>query len=158
MHHDPEMLTILKKSIRSTGRKQLLVAALALPTGLFMVAAQGLGLDPSSFEGMSTFGLVLLYGFGVVFIATGAYMIYSALFMNARKGELFLERLASSPEQIRKITHNIYQHADAPGKLGQAHQIQVEYDGGSKWHLAVQAKHTDAILQYLADRAPHAFA
>ena len=156
MSHDPEMLDILRRSIRSTGRKQLLVAALALPTGVFMVCAEALGIDPSSFRSMTDFGIVMMYVIGVTAILFSVWMLYSSFFLNAGKGQLFLDRLDRCPDQIRRITHNILQHEDVPGRLGQAHQIKVEYQQGGTWHLAVKAEHAETILNYIAQRAPHA--
>ena len=64
MSHEPETRELLERSIRSTGRKHLLIALLALPAGGFMLSAESLGLDPHSFESMTEFGRIMIYVIG----------------------------------------------------------------------------------------------
>jgi len=147
MTNESEFTGILQRSIRATGWRQLLLAALALPTGLLLVSAQSLGIDPSSFENTTT--QVLAYGIGAVFILFAAWAFLLAFLLNPRGGRYLLACLDDQPDRILRVTHVLYAGTD---------QFKVKYRARRSFSLSVRAEDANAFIAHIAQRAPHALA
>lgn len=148
MAHDTEnneFSAVLRRAVRFTGRRQLLIAALALLPGLFLLSAQHLGLDPSAFQDPTT--TALCYGLGACFVAVAAYLLYIAFYGNAKGARRLVETLERNPDHIVEVGHVIHSGTS---------RLTVVYRGRSSISLAVPAADVGAFVGHITLRAPHA--
>ncbi len=149
-----DVLDRLRGATRKTARRMVLVGPGIAAFGGFMIALHALELDPDTAD-MSTGALAALYGFALLFIATGLAMVYIGAFKIAGKGRRVVAVLSGSPDALTKVQHVTIQAQGAPGSLGRVHQLQFTI-GSEAVSLTVDAKDVEPILAYVARQAPHA--
>lgn len=126
--------------------------------GAFMIALHALDLDSEAAD-MSTGALAALYGFGLLFIATGLLMLYVGLFRFAAMGRAVIGALSTDASVLEKVEYIRIQAANAPGKLGLVHQLRFDIRGrGKATTLTVREEDVEPILAHVRLKAPHALA
>ncbi|MFK7990189.1 MAG: hypothetical protein AB8I08_29485 [Sandaracinaceae bacterium] len=136
--------SVLMRAVRFTGRRQMLLAGLAGPMGLFMVSVPFLGIDARSLENTTT--LVALYGFGGLFLLVAAYFSYLALLGNAKRGRRLASLLERSPDQLVGVERMIH---------GINHRIAVKFQQDPACSLLVPSADVNAFMSHIAHHAPH---
>lgn len=124
--------------------------------GGFMIALHALELDPEAAD-MGTAAVVALYGFALVFIATGLLMLYIGLFKFARMGRAVIGALTGDASVLEKVEYTTTQAASAPGALGRVHQLRFDIRGRKQaTMLTVREEDVEPILALVRLKAPHA--
>lgn len=123
--------------------------------GAFMIALHLFEIDSEAAD-MGTGALVALYGFGLVFIATGIGMLYVGMFKFAAMGRAVIGALTGDPSVLEKVAYTTIQAANAPGKLGRVHQLRFDIKGRKSTTITVSEADVEPILAFVRERAPHA--
>ncbi len=139
-----------------TARTMNVMGPCIVALGLFMIALHALELDSEAAD-MGTAALVALYGFALVFIATGLLMLYVGLFKFARMGRAVIGALTGDPSVLEKVEYTTIQAANAPGALGRVHQLRFNIVGRKQaTTLTVREEDVEPILGLVRRKAPHA--
>lgn len=152
---EQQVLDLIRDAIRKTGRTMTFMGPAIAAVGVFMIALHLLELDPEA-KDMSTAAVVALYGFGILFIATGLLMVYVGLFKYAAMGRAVIGVLSGDPSRLKKVESITIQAANAPGKLGRVHQLRFDIEGRKAVTVTVRETDVEPILAFVQSRAPHA--
>lgn len=158
-----EVEQVIHRAVRRTGRNMAIFGILIVALGGFMIALHAFEID-SEAQSMSTGALVLLYGFAILFILTGLWMLYVAFFKNRKQGDRFLFVLQHQPELLQEIYVQYIVGSNAPERLypGQivprlaSLSLIIVYQDKTSYHLQMNAEHINAVVPYLQLQAPHA--
>jgi len=151
-----DALDRIRAATAKTARTMNVTGPCIVALGLFMIALHALGIDSEAAD-MSTAALVALYGFALVFIATGLLMLYMGLFKFARMGRAVIGALTGDPSVLDKVVYTTVQAANAPGALGRVHQLRFDIRGRKQaTTLTVREEDVEPILALVRQNAPHA--
>ena len=154
---EQEVLDRVRAATAKTARTMNITGPCIVVLGLFMIALHALELDSEAAD-MSTGAVAALYGFALVFIATGLLMLYIGLFKFAKTGRNIIGALTGDPSVLEKVEYTVIQAANAPGDLGKVHQLRFAIRGRSAAVLTVRAEDVEPILELVRLKAPHALA
>lgn len=151
-----EVLDLIRVATRRSGRRLVIVGVGIALFGGFMIALHALGLDSEAAD-MSTAAVAALYGFGGLFFLVGGAMAWMGLFKFQARGRTIIGALSGDGRALEKVEHIVIQARNAPGTLGQVHQLAFTV-GGKATQLTVREPDVAPILGFVAERAPHALA
>lgn len=149
------MLDRVRAATAKTARTMNILGPCIVGLGAFMIALHALELDSEAAD-MSTGALVALYGFALVFIATGLLMLYVGLFKFAKMGRAVVGALTGDTSVLEKVEYTSIQAANAPGELGRVHQLRFDIRGHKATTLTFRKEDIEPILAYVRLKAPHA--
>lgn len=157
MADDP--LAPLRAAHRRGRLQGLFVAALSAGLGAFMIALHALKLDPEA-ASMGTGAVVALYGFAVLFILTGAGLLWVALFKSGKDMVELERRLQQAPETIRLARRQVatrrgVQPARSEADFG-AHQVHIEGTDDRVFLLNASPTQVSDVLRLIRERCPTA--
>lgn len=153
-----DALDRIRAATAKTARTMNIMGPCIVALGVFMIALHALELDSEAAD-MSPAALAALYGFALVFIGTGALMLYVGLFKFARMGRAVIGALTADTSALQKVEYTTIQAANAPGALGRVHQLRFDIRGRTKaTTLTVREEDVEPILALVRAKAPHALA
>jgi len=152
---EQQVLDLIRGAVSKQARTMTILGPFIIALGVFMIALHALELDSEAAD-MGTGALAALYGFAIVFIATGALMMYVGLFKFAAMGRAVVGALTSDPQAIEKVEYITIQAANAPGRLGMVHQLSFQIRGRKATRFSVKEPDVEPILAYVRQKAPHA--
>ncbi|MBV1861349.1 MAG: hypothetical protein KUG77_23220 [Nannocystaceae bacterium] len=153
---EQDALDRIRAATAKTARTMNIAGPCIVVLGLFMIALHALELDSEAAD-MSTAALIALYGFALVFVATGLLMLYIGLFKFAAMGRAVIGALIGDPSVLEKVEYTVIQAANAPGRLGRVHQLRFDLRGRRKaTTLTVREEDVEPILALVREKAPHA--
>ncbi len=152
---EQDVLDRIRAATTKTARTMSIMGPAIAALGAFMIALHLFEIDSEAAD-MGTGALVALYGFGLVFIATGIGMLYVGMFKFAAMGRAVIGALTGDPSVLEKVAYTTIQAANAPGKLGRVHQLRFDIKGRKSTTITVSEADVEPILAFVRERAPHA--
>lgn len=146
---------ILERALRSSNRKMGCIGTGIVALGAFMIALHAAKLDPSAAK-MTTAGVVGLYFFGALFIATGLAGLYVAFVKSASQTRAILDALDRDPAQLERVEAFVVKTEGLEAAPGGQHGVRFFLRGAPMWQVLTSKDDVEPILRYVRSRAPHA--
>ena len=148
-------LALLERSFKRTARSMIGIGIGIVAFGLFMIALHLFELDPETAD-MRTSMLIALYFFALLFVATGAAMIYVGVVRTPRDAREIRALVMQSPDQIAAYWRWVTTGTNNPDGLGAQNFVKLEMSAGKVHQISVRKQDLAPILTFLAQQAPQA--
>lgn len=152
---EQDVLDRIRAATTKTARTMSIMGPCIAALGAFMIALHLFEIDSEAAD-MGTAAVAALYGFGLLFIATGVGMFYMGVFKFAAMGRAVIGALTGDSSVLEKVEYTTIQAANAPGKLGRVHQLRFDIKGRKSTTITVSEADVEPILSFVRQRAPHA--
>lgn len=146
---------LLEHSFKRTARGMIIIGIGVIGLGLFMMGLHIFDLDPEA-SSMGTGMLVALYVFALLFIATGAGMLYVGIVKSPADAKEIRALVAHSPREIKRYWRWVTTGTGDPDAIGSQNFIKLETHSGKLFQISVRKDDVHPILDYLAAQAPDA--
>jgi hypothetical protein len=146
---------LLEHSFKRTARGMIIIGTGVIGLGLFMMGLHIFDLDPEA-SSMGTGMLIALYVFALLFVATGAGMLYVGIIKSPADDKEIRALVAHSPQEIKKFWRWVTTGTGDPDGIGSQNFIKIETRSGKLHQISVRKDDVHPILDYLGAQAPEA--